>query len=66
MGPILIIHCEISCQGQRSRSEVKYVTQIDDISQDREIRNICRREAVSKPKCPVGGSSLEQLMSNSK
>ena len=48
MGPTLIFHCDISGQGQRSRSKVKYVTLNDDISLAHRIFNIWPREMKKK------------------
>ena len=52
MGPTLIFHRDISGQGQRSRSKVKYVTLNDDISLAHRIFNIWPREM--KKKCAAG------------
>ena len=44
MAPTFISHRDISGQGQRSRSKVKYITQNDDISRAHRIFIICHRE----------------------
>ena len=51
MHPSLIIYSDISGKGQRSRSKVKYVSKIDDISRPCRIFNIHRRELKQNPKC---------------